>query len=356
MIFYKTIMSIRKSVSKCTSRGILKCFLNITRTFLRTTGFLIFFAGDSDRTKADLHNALNKKPVHRFFIYLFIVIFISLFITITIGPYINQNILKKPTTFNISAVTEEVMVVTEKIPMSAWPVKNIDLSRDCPDEKKDTEKFSGSIHINPSVQITFTRRAFGDIKVTMFNNEGKNVGELYDVEDEHFGSLTDCAFFYISNIVGYKKSGEPVERKESGETIVFPISGKITAGNEMHFLTQHAFPILREGQITILDRSFIIGENYSAGSFNLGTGDSFEIINPTVPSQGIVLINEEAAINLVFMAKGERGIIKRYKSEDYELKNSYWSKLYNDEALSLAWIFIIILFSIIRVYLRFLVN
>ena len=326
----------------------VKFFLRKT---LRTIGFFIFFAGDSDRSKKELNKVLDKRQFHSYLVYSLVLLFVSLLFIITSGPFISQKLFKKPTTFNVSAVTEEVKVFTHKIPMSKWPVQNVDVSRDCPDEdvseKNQHQKFSGSISVNPSIQITFTRIAFGDLKVTLYSNENKSVGDLYDEEDEHVSSLTNCSFFYITKLA---------ERSASGNTIVLPISGDISAGSDIRFLTQNKMPVLKEGEVTILDRSFIIGENYSVGPYALGTGDTFEVQDSSVSSQGFISINEDAAIKLVFRAKGLKGIIKRYQSEDYEIRNSYWSKLYHDEALSLAWVLIFILFNIIRVYLRFLVN
>jgi len=330
-------------------KNIIHSILDGIPSLLRVIAFFIFFAGDSDRSKNELNKVLNDSWLHKYLLYLLILVFLSLLGAITFGPYVSQKILAKPTTFNVSAVTEEVKVVTHKTPMSRWPLKNIEISRDCPEDEGDIKylDFSGSLNINPSVYLTLTRVAFGDLKVTLYSNNDNAVGELYDNEDEFVLSLTSCAFFYIRKIN---------ERTSRGETIVLPVTGDISAGSEIRFLTQSSMPILREGQVTILDRSFMTDENYSVGPFSLEAGDTFKVHNSKVSSQGFVLVNENAAINLTFRAKGLRGVIKRYQSEDYELRNSYWSKLYHDESLSLAWILIIVLFNIIRIYLRYLVN
>ena len=358
-MFSKILKCARKiidPVKSCISKGIYLCLLKSGAIVIRTVGFLIFFAGDSDRSKEKLRKVLDKECIHRFFIYSFILIFVGLLIVVTIVSFVNNNIIGSPTTFNVTAVTEEVQVVTSaKAPMSRWPVKDIELSRTCSTEEKiPFLPFSGYIDINPSVQITFTRISHGALTVTMHTDEkGKTVGDLFDENDElDDDPLTHCAIFRIKNT----ENTDKVKRFTAGETIVLPITGEISAGNELRFLTQYKTPVLREGQVTILDRSFIVGENYSVGPFDLKTGDTFEIQNPAVPSQGFILVNEEPAIKLVFRAKGIKGIIKRYQAEDYVLRNSYWSKLYNDEALSLAWVFILVLFTIIRVYLRYLVN
>ena len=343
-----TFSNLSKRIEGYFSKVICKYFQHTIGVALRTLGFFIFFAGESDRSKKELHKVLDDKSLHQCFIYLLILFFVVLVLAVVFGPFVSQRFLS-PTTFNVSAVTEEVKVVTPNVPMSSWPVSNATLSKSCPEEGATQNiQFTGSISIKPLVQITFTRIAFDKLVVMLFNeNEKTSVGELYDSNDEYVGSLTSCAFFVINNIS---------ELVSSGKTIVFPITGKITAGNEIRFLTQTKNPVLREGKVTILDRSFVFGEHYSVGPFDLETGDSFEIRRHTVPSQGFVLINEKPAINLVYRAKAFRGVIKRYQSENFELRNSYWSKIYNDESLSLSWLLIAILFNVIRVYLRFLVN
>jgi len=329
--------------------GTLKFIRGKFTSLMRFIAFFIFFAGDSDCSKEKLTKALDKNDIARYSIYSLIVTLIIFITAATYGTFLNHNFFENPTTFNVTVTTEEVRVVTHDVPMSRWPLNNIQLSKNCPDEENDIlyETFSGVISINPSVQFILTRIATDSLTVKMRSLIKKSVGDLYDDEDDQIGSLSDCAFFHVKNIS---------ERVKSGETIVLPITGDIIVGYEIRFLTHYKTPVLRDGQITILDRRFITGENYSVGPFNLEIGDSFEIQKTSAPSQGFALIDTEPAINLVYRAKGLRGVIKRYQAEDYEIRNSFWSKLYNDEALSITWVLIIILFGIIRISLRYTVN
>ena len=256
---------------------------------------------------------------------------------------------RKATTFNVSAITEEVRVETHKEPMSPWPVKNIRLSKTCPDEPADLkmEEFTGTIKLRADTMITLTRIAEGDLSVKLLGKNEQPTGELLDLEDESVGLLSDCAFFNIGNID---------ERSKQGETIVLPVTGDITAGRDIRFLTNYKTPVLLSGNVTILDRTLLIGENYSVGPFELELGDTFVIKKPEVVSRGFVRVNAEPAINLVFRAKGERALIKRYQSESFELVNSIWSKLYQDKALSIAWVLVVLLLGAIRIHLRIMSN
>ena len=67
-----------------------------THIILRTIGFFIFFAGESDRSKRDLHKTLNQKTKHCNFIYFLIVLFICLVLTASFGPLSQKNYLIKP--------------------------------------------------------------------------------------------------------------------------------------------------------------------------------------------------------------------------------------------------------------------
>lgn len=320
-------------------------------TFLRTIGFFIFFAGDSDRSKKELNDVLDGYSLHRNLAYFLIIVFIVLFLSVAYFTFIKHSVFESPTTYSVSVITEQVYLTTQDTPMSQWHLKDIEISKSCSEGPKAIlwEHFTGSININPFVQLTLTRIAKGDLSVQMYTDNG-SVGDLFDIEDEFDSPLSNCAFFNIKNIS---------DRANRGETIVLPLTGDIVAGKEIRFLTQDTTPLLKSGKIKILDRSIWTGENYSVDPFDLEIGDLFEIQKtkePVIPSQGFALINEEPAINLVFRATGYRAVIKRFQSENYELRNSFWSKLYHDEGLLITWGVIIFLFSIIRIYLRYLVN
>ena len=320
--------------------GILNAF-----TVMRTLALFLFFTGSWDHSKDELFNALNRHVIIRFFIYALIVLLIVAIITTAWATFVSHSIMGKPTTFNISVVTEEVKVITHDTPMSRWPLTNIALSTNCPDEPEEIQyqQFTGSISLNSEIQIIITRIAAGDLSVKLYSPKGKPVGVLYDDEDENVGTLSECAFFHVRDIA---------KRADAGETVVLPITGDIFVGHEIRFLTHHKNPVLRSGNITILDKAFATNENYSVGPFTLETGDSFTLEKPSVPSQGFALVDANPAIHLVYRGKGSRGVVKRYQAEDYELRNSFWSKLYNDESLSLAWVGIVLILGVIRVTLR----
>lgn len=256
---------------------------------------------------------------------------------------------RQGTSFNISVVTEELRVETQDTPMSKWPLKNITLSRTCPDDPEDvkTEIFNGTIAVVPDTEIIFTRITQGDLVVKMKNSKQKQTAVLTDEEEEPAGTLSDCSYFSINGTTN---------RVTKGETIVLPVTGRIHVGNEIRFLSHHINPVLYSGKISIIDKTFILSENYSVGPFELEMGDSFIVKNQKVPSQGFISVNQDAAINLVFRAQGSHGLIKRYQSEAYELRNSIWSKLYQDEALSGIWMAVLIFLGIIRTYLKLIVE
>lgn len=303
---------------------------------------LLFFAGDSSITKKEFLEAIkNPRKIWP------LVGLISMLILIVVGALYGT--FRQSTSFNVSVITEEFKVETWDTPMSPWPVNNIEVSKTCPDDPDDIiyENFSGTIKIHPKVQIVFTRIAMGDLMVKFHNKTDEPSGELYDDEDEPAGLLSDCSFFYVKDIA---------KRAEKGETVILPITGSIVVGKELRFLTHYLTPVLYSGQITILDKAFLIDEYYSVGPFTLEMGDSFVIRDQMVASQGFASINNNPAIHLVFRAKGSHGLIQRYQSESYVLRNSLWSKLYQDEALSFVWMVALLLIGFIRTYLRYMVE
>ncbi|MCI5207345.1 MAG: hypothetical protein D3910_00785 [Candidatus Electrothrix sp. ATG2] len=304
---------------------------------------------DFDFSKQDVVNKLNEKTAARRTIYGLVSLLIIFIVLAVTGTFLRHEIIDNPTTFNVSVKTEEVKVNTYDVPMSDWPVHNIQLSQSCPDDLEDITlmPFSGTLKIYPSVEIILTRIASGDLHVTLRNGAGKPSGMIVDDEDEELGELSDCAFFHMRKIA---------DRTQSGETIVLPITGNIKVGREIRFLSHYETPVLRSGSIALLDKTFLIGENYSVGPFVLKTGDLFEIQSPSVPSQGFALIDTNPGIQLIYRGNGHRGVSKRYQSEDYVIRNSVWSKLYNDTTLPILWMLIVIIFSSIRIILRLIVS
>jgi hypothetical protein len=335
---------------KHTCPGIFDC----PGAFAKLIGYFIFFAGDSDRSKMELNEALSQRHLARWFFY--ILIFGFLWLTLYVGFYtfLKHEYFEKPTTFSVHANTELVQVSTQQVPMSRWYLDSVLVAASCPEdegEKLEFHRFTGSIQLNAGVKIKFVRVGQGLLTVSLLkNNEDEpspsRVGELFDEEDDLYKELGDCA------VLEYDLGHKP----EQIDSIVLPITGEIIAGREIRFTTQSKIPILLEGQVTILDRAIWTDENYNVGPYDLEPGDSFIVHDPIVASQGFVLVNDERAMTLVYRAQGLRGAIKRYQAEDYQIKNSFWSKLYHDDGLAITWIFILILFSFIRVYLRYLVN
>ena len=298
---------------------------------------ILLFVGSDSISNTALSNFMKeRRPFILMFLFglLFIVFGLACFGTIRQG-----------TSFNVSVITEELRVKTNKTPMSKWFVRDIELFRTCPDDPDDLqyENFTGSIELLPGTQVIFTRIATGDLIIKLFKQDGQPTAKLINEEEDIFGEISNCGYFYIKDIE---------ERAKRGETIVFPVTGNIEVGNEIRFLTHYKTPVLYGGKITILDKSFIFNDNYSVGPFELEMGDSFVVEHPMVPSQGFVSVNADSAIHLVFRAKGKAGLIKRYQAESFKLRNSVWSKLYQDEALSVFWMGSLFIVGVIRTFLR----
>ncbi|MBU1171445.1 MAG: hypothetical protein KKD44_17975 [Proteobacteria bacterium] len=301
------------------------------------TLLIILFAGSTSVSKENLYDGLKQKERK----VILGILVVSLLFLVACAIY---GSLRGATSFNVSVITEEVRVKTQHVPMSKWPVHEIQISRTCPDDLDDIryETFSGTIEIHPDIEIILTRIAGGDLTVKLYDSEGKATATLFDEEEEPVGTLSDCAFFHVTDIE---------KRAQAGETIVLPVTGDIRVGHEIRFLNSYKTPILYSGNVTILDKTFMFNDYYSVGPFPLEKGDSFTVMDQHVPSQGFISVNNEPAIQLVFRAKGSRGLIKRYQSEGYELHNGIWSKFYHDEALSATWMLVFLMIGMIRSFL-----
>jgi len=251
-------------------------------------------------------------------------------------------------TFNISATTEKITVDTTDSVMSSWPVKNIKLTLNCPDEPGDIKEinFSGSIKLKPGVKLSIQRIGLGEFSVEFTNEYNVSSGELYTITQQYFADLSSCAYFRITDIK---------QRVKNGDTIVLPLSGQITPAPMMKFLSQPDVALLRSGKISIIDKkflSFISDEFYTIGPFILGLGDSVQLKNSTVANQGFLLIDNNAAMQLVYRARASKAIITRYQTDGIVIQNGFWSRLLHDETINILWLAIIALFSFIRFYIK----
>ncbi len=258
------------------------------------------------------------------------------------------NISKSHTTFNVHAETDRVSVYTSANKNLVWWVQGATVFLSCSSDPKDAEpvRFSGRLVFGNNVDVD-VRSWKGRMMSISVHGDHSDVPvlEAFKSNDEMVFDAFDCVDIKIDDLEG---------AKQKGQTFVFPVSGDISIGGEISFRKNDGY-LLKSGQVNILDKGLLVDHYYSVGPFELNTGDKFKVKGNSVDSVGFISLNEDDMM-VVYRAKGQYGLVQRYMSEDYEISNSIWTRLYHDQTLVYLWVCVLVFFALIKVFIRFLIE
>lgn len=243
------------------------------------------------------------------------------------------------TLFNVNAVTEVVEILPfENLQYPKWSLQNATLHDEC---DTGSENISGELTIANLAEIEFRRVKTGNLEITLLSkNEGESVG-VVDSGRKPIKVLTDCAAIVLS-----------VDDRSS---LTFPIDGNIIVGDGVKESVTRT-PLLLSGTVHIADKAVLSQEYFLAEQHNLTIGDEFTIDNQSVQSSGLIFVDSKNAMKISYTGKGSVGKIKKYKTEDISISNSFWTKLYNDETVVLLWILLGALYSFVKVSIRYCIE
>jgi hypothetical protein len=239
------------------------------------------------------------------------------------------------TLFNVVATTEKINISSfEKIHYSKWLLNEATLYNDC---DENSSKVSGLLTIDNGTTIEFLRIGTGKLQITLTSDEQDTVGTIEGLPE----SLSDCVVIEFT--------------PELNNSFTMAIDGIVKIGGEIKESVVRT-PILLDGKIHIADKAVLSQEYYLAEPYELTIGDMFSINEQSVQSSGFVLIDETPGMKITYASKGSVGVIERYKTESISLKNSFWTKLYNDETIILLWILLGAFYTVIKVSIRFCIE
>ena len=239
------------------------------------------------------------------------------------------------TLFNVVAITEKIEVSAyEKVQFPIWLLNSAVLYNGCDDTSSEA---SGQLVIYKDTAIEFLRIGSGNLYITLNSDELDSVGKIEGFPE----LLSDCIVLEFTH--------------NSSKSFTMPIDGKVNIGGEVKESVER-MSVLLEGKIHIADKAVLSQEYYVSEPYELTFGDKFSIKDQTVQSSGFVLIDNNPGMKVTYASKGSVGVIERYKTESISLKNSFWTKLFNDETVILLWILLGALYTIIKVSIRFCIE
>ena len=218
-----------------------------------------------------------------------------------------------------------------------WKFNNAALYEDCSsDVEKIHKNINGMLYLNANTYIEFVRIQKNELTINLDNETTDTTGTFVPNKGDPI-LLSDCTT--ISLVI------------KENDSYVFPIEGEIKLGG---YIKEGAdsVPILYDGEITVIDKAFVSRIYYSVGPFSLNMGDIFTVDNLDQKSSGFVQIDDDKGIKVTYSSKGRKGFITKYRTESIEIKNGFWSKLYNDQSLIILWFIGLLLFAICKAVIR----
>jgi hypothetical protein len=264
-------------------------------------------------------------------IYLVLSAFWLSFILLTI--FTISYFFSRSTVFTVSANIEQFLI--SPFPAQQYPIWKFQKTVIHPDCGPDHVQVSGILHLDSTAFVEFLRIQSSELTINLETDDADSVGTFVTSDGEAL-VLEDCAVLRLN---------------ANNTSFVFPVEGDIKLGGEIKE-NSISVPILYSGDITILDKALITREYYSVGPFSLNMGDVFVIDELDLKSSGFVQIDSEKGMKVTYSSKGNRGYIKKYKTEDIEIKNGFWTKIYNDPSLIIIWFIGIGIYAISKTIIR----
>ena len=279
----------------------------------------------------------------------FIWFIVGLFWSMLVGIVIISLLFFKNnyTLFKVNATTEIVNVTPfVGVNYPNWHLDDATLYLGCEEE---VDNVSGELVISDNADIEFRRIKNGLLEITLSPpndspNDPRycppssiNVGTLL-VKDRASQALCDCTGIVL--------------KPSKTNSYTFPIDGLVEIGGGLKHSNSRT-PILYRGRVHIADRTILSNEYYLSEPKELKLGDEFSIEGQTTQSSGLVFVDESPGMQVTYSGKGTVGIISSYKAEKIQMKNNFWTKLYNDETVILLWILLGALYTITKVVIRY---
>ncbi len=120
---------------------------------------------------------------------------------------------------------------------------------------------------------------------------------------------------------------------------VMNMAGKIEIGSKLTFSVDQYFPLLKGGEVVVMDRSFLTETPIQLPSVNLHRGDNITLLNELTSSNtGLVSaeVNVKSLLGVFHKKGGQIKITKPYSSNTYPVTTSFVDRVTHDSELAMA--------------------
>lgn len=235
------------------------------------------------------------------------------------------SLYKVPTTFNISATTQILNIITGSSHRSPWVFKDAMIFFGY---EQQGQTFTGEIIVLPNTRVIFERIGSGPLRLSCESlSAGKIVAKLYEAGKE-------APVIVKERLVLVDHA--PVKFAEEYHATVLPMSGSITAGLEMGDALTNRPALLLGGKVTLLARTLFGRGRYDAGQVFLDLGDYISV-QQQGNAYGLLVVQQEPEISVIFRVIGKSISVYRFGTQGYEVYASLLTRIKNDHSLQAIW-------------------
>jgi hypothetical protein len=274
-----------------------------------------------------------------------------------VGVSILLTIWPRTTSFHLSLETERVDLRLGDAGPIIWRFEGAKLFRgfaplggQAPAHSSDRragapgpELFSGEVRSFPGVDLQVARIGYGDLRFRFQAREpGQPVALLYPEDRARDYEM-------VEDRLVLTVEGVPRVVAERG-TLVFMVVGRGRLGSDVMFDNRFGTSILRSGQISWLEESYLGGASYLAGELKVDPGDVIEAGSEAL-LWGALIVDENAAMKAILDVEAPVLEVHRASNRSLHLSTSWLARIRNDSSVQLAWSTTILLIGL-RALLR----
>jgi len=191
----------------------------------------------------------------------------------------------------------------------------------------EPELFSGEVRSFPGVDLQVARIGYGDLRFRFqARTPGQPVALLYPTGRD-YEVVEDRLVLTVEDVPGVVA--------ERG-TLVFMVVGRGRLGSDVMFDNRFGTSILRSGQISWLEESYLGGASYLAGELQVDPGDVIEAGSEAL-LWGALIVDENAAMKAILDVEAPVLEVHRASNRSLHLSTSWLARIRNDSSVQLAW-------------------
>lgn len=245
---------------------------------------------------------------------------------LALGLSLGLTLWPRPAVYHLRIELEEVNLRLLG-PRVSWRFKDAQMTMGFPAQPGSSIELDGEVEPQTGVDLKLGRSGLGPVLIRL---AARSAGSPVAVVHRD-GTISQR----VRGRLSVRLKETPTRVTERG-SLVFPIAGIGRLGAEIGVDNRFGSPLLRSGQVVVVEQAWLGGAPYVAGSLDLSPGDVVKT-DGDEPFIGAIIIDEKPAMKAVFDIRAPRLTVLRAGAGTLHL-SSYWlAKLRHDPSIQLAW-------------------